>query len=182
MYLASAYKSKAKLALHEAFLFVGDIFIADNDAYTATNLYQVALAGFTQMDNWSQKLLRQKIARLWMSMLLNPQPLSPFEAILATSQAGHHLTPLCSTLLPSYTVTVLSDLPGKPYTITMLPDFQDCPIPKARADGDFLVRTDKMGTQWLELAGRCRGPRNYIQEIAAGFAIARGTDAPKKKT
>ncbi|KAF8123516.1 hypothetical protein K438DRAFT_1894663 [Mycena galopus ATCC 62051] len=50
IYLAFAYRSKAKLALHKALLFLGDIFIIHHDEHTATNLYQVALAGFTQMD------------------------------------------------------------------------------------------------------------------------------------
>ncbi|KAF8201888.1 hypothetical protein K438DRAFT_1758156 [Mycena galopus ATCC 62051] len=50
IYLASATKSKAKLDLHKALLFLGDAFIANNDENSAANLYQVALAGFTQMD------------------------------------------------------------------------------------------------------------------------------------
>ncbi|KAF8137892.1 hypothetical protein K438DRAFT_732958 [Mycena galopus ATCC 62051] len=49
IYLALAYKSKAKLTLHKALLFLGDIFVIHHE-HTATNLYQVALAGFTQMD------------------------------------------------------------------------------------------------------------------------------------
>ncbi|KAF8212941.1 hypothetical protein K438DRAFT_1805301, partial [Mycena galopus ATCC 62051] len=50
IYLACAYKSKSKLTLHKALLFLGDIFVIHHDEHTATNLYQVALAGFTQMD------------------------------------------------------------------------------------------------------------------------------------
>ncbi|KAF8171447.1 hypothetical protein K438DRAFT_1852867 [Mycena galopus ATCC 62051] len=50
IYLASAAKVKDKLDLHKALFFLGDTFIADNDEKSATNLYQVALAGFTQMD------------------------------------------------------------------------------------------------------------------------------------
>ncbi|KAF8143926.1 hypothetical protein K438DRAFT_1874913 [Mycena galopus ATCC 62051] len=50
IYLASAAKVKDKLDLHKALLFLGDTFIADNDENPAANLYQVALAGFTQMD------------------------------------------------------------------------------------------------------------------------------------
>ncbi|KAF8144521.1 hypothetical protein K438DRAFT_1874032 [Mycena galopus ATCC 62051] len=50
IYLASATKSKAKLDLHKALLLLGDTFIANNDENPAANLYQVALAGFTQMD------------------------------------------------------------------------------------------------------------------------------------
>ncbi|KAF8210019.1 hypothetical protein K438DRAFT_1810731 [Mycena galopus ATCC 62051] len=50
VHLAFAYKSKAKLTLHKALLFFGDIFVIQRDEHTATNLYQVALAGFTQMD------------------------------------------------------------------------------------------------------------------------------------
>ncbi|KAF8137897.1 hypothetical protein K438DRAFT_1881246 [Mycena galopus ATCC 62051] len=50
IYLAFAYKAKAKLTLHKALLFLGDIFVIHRDEHTATNLYRVALAGFTQMD------------------------------------------------------------------------------------------------------------------------------------
>ncbi|KAJ7368932.1 hypothetical protein DFH08DRAFT_983522 [Mycena albidolilacea] len=50
IYCAYAYKSKEKLALHKALLFLGDVFIADNDEETATNAYIVALEGFTYMD------------------------------------------------------------------------------------------------------------------------------------
>ncbi|KAF8140873.1 hypothetical protein K438DRAFT_1785334 [Mycena galopus ATCC 62051] len=50
IYLAFAYKSKDKLTLHKALLFLGDICVIHHDEHTATNLYQVALAGFTQMD------------------------------------------------------------------------------------------------------------------------------------
>ncbi|KAF8207783.1 hypothetical protein K438DRAFT_1755199 [Mycena galopus ATCC 62051] len=50
IYLASATKLKAKLDLHKALLFLGDAFIVNNDENSAANLYQVALAGFTQMD------------------------------------------------------------------------------------------------------------------------------------
>ncbi|KAF8209119.1 hypothetical protein K438DRAFT_1811766 [Mycena galopus ATCC 62051] len=50
IYLASATKLKAKLDLYKALLFLGDAFIANNGENSAANLYQVALAGFTQMD------------------------------------------------------------------------------------------------------------------------------------
>ncbi|KAF8184343.1 hypothetical protein K438DRAFT_1837907 [Mycena galopus ATCC 62051] len=50
IYLASATKLKVKLDLHKALLFLGNVFIADNDENSAANLYQVALVGFTQMD------------------------------------------------------------------------------------------------------------------------------------
>ncbi|KAF8209250.1 hypothetical protein K438DRAFT_1812016, partial [Mycena galopus ATCC 62051] len=50
IYLASATKLKAKLDLHKALLFLGDAFSANHDGNSAANLYQVALAGFTQMD------------------------------------------------------------------------------------------------------------------------------------
>ncbi|KAJ7302833.1 hypothetical protein DFH08DRAFT_945519 [Mycena albidolilacea] len=49
MYCACAYKSKDKLELHEALLFLGDVFLATKDDKTATNLYIVALEGFTHM-------------------------------------------------------------------------------------------------------------------------------------
>ncbi|KAF8190682.1 hypothetical protein K438DRAFT_1763130 [Mycena galopus ATCC 62051] len=50
LYMGHAYRSKQKLALHKALLFLGDTFIFDNIEDTATNLYQVALEGFTRMD------------------------------------------------------------------------------------------------------------------------------------
>ncbi|KAF8207501.1 hypothetical protein K438DRAFT_1755541 [Mycena galopus ATCC 62051] len=49
MYLGYAYTLKQKLALHKAFLFLGDVFITNEDEKTATSLYQVALEGFTYM-------------------------------------------------------------------------------------------------------------------------------------
>ncbi|KAF8166915.1 hypothetical protein K438DRAFT_2064919 [Mycena galopus ATCC 62051] len=50
IYLASASKLKAKLDLYKALLCLGDVFIANHNENSAANLYQVALAGFTQMD------------------------------------------------------------------------------------------------------------------------------------
>ncbi|KAJ6510989.1 hypothetical protein C8R45DRAFT_1068835 [Mycena sanguinolenta] len=50
IYLGFAYKAKEKLALHKALLFLGDVFKLESDEITAFNLYNVALAGFTQMD------------------------------------------------------------------------------------------------------------------------------------
>ncbi|KAJ7805808.1 hypothetical protein B0H14DRAFT_2610963 [Mycena olivaceomarginata] len=40
IYLAFAYKSKAKLTLHKALVFLSDIFIIHHDEHTAANLYQ----------------------------------------------------------------------------------------------------------------------------------------------
>jgi tetratricopeptide (TPR) repeat protein len=50
IYCGWAYKSKDKLELHKALLFLGDVFLATKDNETATNLYIVALEGFTHMD------------------------------------------------------------------------------------------------------------------------------------
>jgi tetratricopeptide (TPR) repeat protein len=50
MYCGRAYQSKDKLELHKALLFLGDVFLATKDDETATNLYIVALEGFTHMD------------------------------------------------------------------------------------------------------------------------------------
>jgi hypothetical protein len=50
IYLGHAQKCKDKLALHKALLFLGDVFVANKDKKTATNLYTVALEGFTNMD------------------------------------------------------------------------------------------------------------------------------------
>jgi tetratricopeptide (TPR) repeat protein len=50
VYLGYAHKTKAKLALHKALLFLGDVFISDQDDNTAYSLYVLALEGFTYMD------------------------------------------------------------------------------------------------------------------------------------
>ncbi|KAF8143946.1 hypothetical protein K438DRAFT_1875014 [Mycena galopus ATCC 62051] len=50
IYLACASRSKGKLDLHKALLFLGDAFSANHDENSAANLYQVAMAGFTRMD------------------------------------------------------------------------------------------------------------------------------------
>ncbi|KAJ6470409.1 hypothetical protein C8R45DRAFT_937326 [Mycena sanguinolenta] len=50
VYLSFSSRSKDKLALHKALLFLGDIFLANNDEDTAFTLYTVALEGFTCMD------------------------------------------------------------------------------------------------------------------------------------
>jgi tetratricopeptide (TPR) repeat protein len=50
IYLGYAQKSKEKLALYKALLFIGDVFILNKDEDTAHNLYTVALDGFTYMD------------------------------------------------------------------------------------------------------------------------------------
>ncbi|KAF8205227.1 hypothetical protein K438DRAFT_1757213 [Mycena galopus ATCC 62051] len=50
IYLVSACKLRRRLDLHKALLFLGDAFSANEDENTATNLYQVALEGFTYMD------------------------------------------------------------------------------------------------------------------------------------
>jgi hypothetical protein len=49
-YLGYAYKTKDKLALHKALLCLGDMFIVNTDGQIASNLYMLALEGFTQMD------------------------------------------------------------------------------------------------------------------------------------
>jgi hypothetical protein len=50
VYLAFAQKSKEKLALHKALLFLGDVLLSEQDADTAHHLFIVALDGFTSMD------------------------------------------------------------------------------------------------------------------------------------
>ncbi|KAJ6470517.1 hypothetical protein C8R45DRAFT_937424 [Mycena sanguinolenta] len=50
IYLSFSTKYKEKLSLHKALLFLGDIFITNNDEDTALSLYTVALEGFTHMD------------------------------------------------------------------------------------------------------------------------------------
>jgi tetratricopeptide (TPR) repeat protein len=49
-YLAYAHKSKQKLPLLKALLFLGDVFISHEDEDIAQNLWIVALEGFTYMD------------------------------------------------------------------------------------------------------------------------------------
>jgi tetratricopeptide (TPR) repeat protein len=50
VFLAHSVKGKAKLGLYKALQFLGDIFLSQNDDYTAASLFTVALEGFTQMD------------------------------------------------------------------------------------------------------------------------------------
>ncbi|KAJ7789043.1 hypothetical protein B0H14DRAFT_2627662 [Mycena olivaceomarginata] len=50
IYCGYAYKLKDRLGVHKALLFLGDVFVAHKDEETATNLYMVALEGFTYMD------------------------------------------------------------------------------------------------------------------------------------
>ncbi|KAJ7127844.1 hypothetical protein C8R44DRAFT_911033 [Mycena epipterygia] len=50
IYLAYAKKIQAKLGLHKALLFLGDVFLNEGDEHTAHNLFAVALKGFTHMD------------------------------------------------------------------------------------------------------------------------------------
>jgi hypothetical protein len=50
IYFAHAQKSKEKLALNKALLFLGDVFISAKDEDTADSLFTVALEGFTYMD------------------------------------------------------------------------------------------------------------------------------------
>ncbi|KAJ7923746.1 hypothetical protein B0H13DRAFT_1864552 [Mycena leptocephala] len=50
VFLVHALKRKEKLGTYKALQFLGDVFFSQNDEYTATNLFTVALEGFTQMD------------------------------------------------------------------------------------------------------------------------------------
>lgn len=50
VYLGYAFKSKGKLELQKALLFVGDVFISNQEEDTAHSLWAVALEGFTHMD------------------------------------------------------------------------------------------------------------------------------------
>ncbi|KAJ7892170.1 hypothetical protein B0H13DRAFT_2529347 [Mycena leptocephala] len=49
VFLVHALKRKEKLGIYKALQFLGDVFLSQND-HTATNLFAVALEGFTQMD------------------------------------------------------------------------------------------------------------------------------------
>ncbi|KAJ7894081.1 hypothetical protein B0H13DRAFT_1886053 [Mycena leptocephala] len=50
VFLVHALKRKEKLGTYKALQFLGDVFLSQNDEHTATNLFTVALEGFTQMD------------------------------------------------------------------------------------------------------------------------------------
>ncbi|KAJ7828410.1 hypothetical protein B0H13DRAFT_1917099 [Mycena leptocephala] len=50
VYLGHAQRSKEKLAVHKALLFIGDVFIVQGEDETANNLFTVALEGFIYMD------------------------------------------------------------------------------------------------------------------------------------
>ncbi|KAJ7911709.1 hypothetical protein B0H13DRAFT_1875543 [Mycena leptocephala] len=50
IYLVHSLQRKEKLGMYKAFQFLGDIFLLQNDEYTAISLFTVALEGFTQMD------------------------------------------------------------------------------------------------------------------------------------
>jgi tetratricopeptide (TPR) repeat protein len=50
IYLAHAKRSKEKLAVHKALLFLGDVFFRSGDKDTAGTLFIVALDGFSSMD------------------------------------------------------------------------------------------------------------------------------------
>ncbi|KAJ7104938.1 hypothetical protein C8R44DRAFT_746185 [Mycena epipterygia] len=50
IYLAQAYKTQEKLAVHKALCFIGDVLLSQGDEDTAYNLFIVALEGFTYMD------------------------------------------------------------------------------------------------------------------------------------
>jgi hypothetical protein len=50
IYLVNSLQRKEKLGIYKAFQFLGDVFLFQNDHYTAISLFTVALEGFTQMD------------------------------------------------------------------------------------------------------------------------------------
>ncbi|KAJ7131073.1 hypothetical protein C8R44DRAFT_850005 [Mycena epipterygia] len=50
IYLSHTQKTQEKIALYKTFRCLGDVFLSEGDAYTAHNLFVVALDGFTQMD------------------------------------------------------------------------------------------------------------------------------------
>jgi tetratricopeptide (TPR) repeat protein len=50
VFLVHSLQRKEKVGIYKALQFLGDIFLYQNDEHTATNLFTVALEGFTQMD------------------------------------------------------------------------------------------------------------------------------------
>jgi ABC-type transport system involved in cytochrome c biogenesis ATPase subunit len=50
VYLGHANRSKEKLGVHKALLFLGDVFIVQGNDETANSLFTVALEGFSHMD------------------------------------------------------------------------------------------------------------------------------------
>jgi tetratricopeptide (TPR) repeat protein len=65
VYLVFSQKSKDKLALHKALLYLGDVYVFDQDKGTAHSLFTVALEGFTLMDvHCSQAQCMQRLGDL----------------------------------------------------------------------------------------------------------------------
>jgi hypothetical protein len=50
VFLVHSLKRTEKLGVYKALKFLGDVFLSQNDEYTAISLFTVALEGFTQMD------------------------------------------------------------------------------------------------------------------------------------
>ncbi|KAF8166901.1 hypothetical protein K438DRAFT_1856609 [Mycena galopus ATCC 62051] len=110
IYLACASRSKGKLDLHKALLFLGDAFIANNDENSAVNLYQAALAGFTQMDvhrsraqcmlhlgdlankngRISEAISYWEAARPLFERASQTKDVAQIDSRLATREKGHH--------------------------------------------------------------------------------------------
>ncbi|KAF8171439.1 hypothetical protein K438DRAFT_1852839 [Mycena galopus ATCC 62051] len=86
IYLASATKVKDKLHLHKALLFLGDTFIANHEENSAANLYQVALAGFTQMD----AITYWEAARPLFERTLQTKDVAQIDSRLATCESDHN--------------------------------------------------------------------------------------------
>jgi tetratricopeptide (TPR) repeat protein len=109
MYCGYAYKSGDKLSLHKALLFLGDLFITKEEDETASNLYQVALEGFTSMDvhrSRAQCMMRLgdlankqghtsaainlwKTARPLFERSLQAKDIAEIDAILSTVETAH---------------------------------------------------------------------------------------------
>ncbi|KAJ6572452.1 hypothetical protein DFH09DRAFT_1079656 [Mycena vulgaris] len=50
VFLVHSLKLNQKLHIHQALRFLGDLYQAEGDPHTATNFFNIALEGFTQMD------------------------------------------------------------------------------------------------------------------------------------
>ncbi|KAF8205255.1 hypothetical protein K438DRAFT_2096405 [Mycena galopus ATCC 62051] len=110
IYLVSACKTKRRLDLHKALVFLGDVFIATKNESTATSLYQVALEGFTYMDvhqSRAQSMLRLgdlanrhsrtsealtlwKTARPLFERSLQTKDVAQIDSRLTTCERAHH--------------------------------------------------------------------------------------------
>jgi hypothetical protein len=91
--LGYAYKSKEKLGVHKALLFLGNMFTANNDEGTATNLYQVELDTFTPA--WMYITARPKAC--YVLEILGTNKDVPPRQSLSGQRLNHYLSNHCKS-------------------------------------------------------------------------------------